>query len=108
MCEEDHQQSSAIGTKQEVGHTARCSGAEIGASEPWVALDLWDAGVVPKKLSERDLVPAFRRIRQIFAAGIFNAKFGVLLQQKYKRCGELLCQGANLEFRVRIIGDILF
>jgi hypothetical protein len=63
---------------------------------------------VPKKLSERDLVPAFRRIRQIFADGIFNAKFGVLLQQKYKRCGELLCQGANLEFRVRIIGDILF
>jgi hypothetical protein len=53
---------------------------------------------VPKKLSERDLVPAFRRIRQIFADGIFNAKFAVLLQQEYKGCGELLCQRANPEF----------
>src|SRR5580698_5854157 len=78
------------------------------ASEPWVALDLWDIRVVAKKLNERDLVPAFRRIRQIFADAIFYAKFAVLLQQEHERCRELLCQRASPELRIWIVGSVLF
>src|SRR3984885_1290681 len=77
------------------------------ASEPWVALDLWDTRVVAKKLNERDLVPAFRRIRQIFADAIFYTKFAVLLQQEHERCGELLCQRAYPEVRIWIVGGVL-